>query len=78
MWGQDYATSLRDVDYHKIFEAAGAHAQLVTEPGETAAALTRAWQQNQSAPSFIAVKTLPTASPITQGLIEMRVRTAIE
>lgn len=78
MWGQVYATSLRDVDYHKIFEAAGAHAQLVTEPGETVPALKRAWEQNQSAPSFIEVKTLPTASPITQGLIEMRVRTAIE
>ena len=78
MWGQVYATSLRDVDYHKIFEAAGAHAQLVTEPGETVPALARAWEQNRSAPAFIEVKTLPTASPITQGLIEMRVRTAIE
>ena len=78
MWGQVYATSLRDVDYHKIFEAAGAHAQLVTEPGETVPAVKRAWEQNQSAPSFIEVKTLPTASPVTQGLIEMRVRTAIE
>ena len=78
MWGQAYATSLRDVDYHKIFEAAGAHAQLVTEPGETVPALKRVWEQNQTVPSFIEVKTLPTASPITQGLVEMRVRTAIE
>ena len=76
MWGRIYATSLRDVDYYKIFEAAGAFAQQVTKPGDFAPSLKRAMEQNDSA--FIEVKSLPTASPITEGLVEMRVRTAIE
>ena len=76
MWGRIYATSLRDVDYYKIFEAAGAHAQLVTAPGDIVPALNRAWEQN--GPAFIEAKTLPTPSPMTAGLVEMRVRTAIE
>jgi len=78
MWGEANATSLRDVDYHKIFEAAGAHAQLVTDPDQIVPALKHAWEQDQSVPSFIEVKTVSAASPITQGLVEMRVRTAIE
>jgi thiamine pyrophosphate-dependent acetolactate synthase large subunit-like protein len=76
MWGRVYATSLRDVDYYKIFEAAGAHSQLVTAPGDIVAALNRAWERD--APAFIEAKILPTPSPMTQGLVEMRVRTAIE
>ena len=76
MWGRIYATSLRDVDYYKIFEAAGAFAQQVTKPGDFAPSLKRAMEQND--PAFIEVKSLPTASPITEGSVEMRVRTAIE
>ena len=78
MWGETYATSLRDVDYHTIFAGAGAHSQLVTDPGELVPALQRSSEKNQSLPSFIEVKTVSAPSPITQGLVEMRVRTAIE
>lgn len=78
MWGQTYATSLRDVDYHAIFAGGGAHSQLVTEPRELVPALDRSSEKNQHLPSFIEVKTVSAPSPITQGLVEMRVRTAIE
>ncbi len=76
MWGRVYATGLRDIDYHKIFEAAGAFSQLVQDPAEFVPALQKAW--SQPAPAFIEVKTAPEPSPMTSGLIEMRVRTAIE
>jgi len=76
MWGRIYGSSLRDVDYHKIFDAAGAYSQLVTSPFEITNALNLAWQQNQ--PAFIEVKTSSVPSPMTQGLVEMRVKTAIE
>ena len=76
MYGRIYATSLRDVDYHKIFAAAGAEAQVVTEGDAFMPALVDA--MGQDSPSFIEVKSLGTASPITAGLVEMRVRTAIE
>ena len=78
MWGETNATSLRDVDYHAIFAGAGAYSQLVTNPGELGPALQRSSEKNQSLPSFIEVKTVSAPSPITQGLVEMRVRTAIE
>ena len=76
MWGREIATKLRDVEYHRIFDAAGAFAQLVTRPSEVDEAVGRAIAHD--GPSFIEVKTRGVASPITQGLIEMRVRTAIE
>ena len=76
MWGREIATKLRDVEYHRIFDAAGAFAQLVTRPSEVDEAVGRAIAHD--GPSFIEVKTQGIASPITQGLIEMRVRTAIE
>ena len=78
MWGETYATSLRDVNYSEIFEGAGAHAELVTEAPKIEIALKNASVKNRLLPSFIEVKTLSTPSPITQGLVEMRVRTAIE
>jgi acetolactate synthase-1/2/3 large subunit len=78
MWGETYATSLRDVNYSEIFEASGAHAQVVTEAVNIKDALNNASGKNRLLPSFIEVKTLSTPSPITQGLVEMRVRTAIE
>jgi acetolactate synthase-1/2/3 large subunit len=76
MWGRIYGSSLRDVDYYKIFDAAGAYSQLVTSPAEITDALNLAWQRNQ--PAFIEVKTSSIPSPMTQGLVEMRVKTAIE
>ena len=76
MWGRIYGSSLRDVDYYKIFDAAGAYSQLVTSPAEITDALNLAWQRNQ--PAFIEVKTSSVPSPMTQGLVEMRVKTAIE
>ncbi len=76
MWGREIGTSLREIDYYKIFQAAGAHAELVAESGGVESALQRAWAQD--APAFIEVKTKPEPSLMTTGLVEMRVRTAIE
>ncbi|MBS38067.1 MAG: hypothetical protein CMO26_19335 [Thiotrichales bacterium] len=76
MYGRIYATKLRDVDYYKIFESAGAHAQVVTEADAYLPALNEA--MDTSDPAFIEVKSMPTPSPVTQGLIDMRVRTSIE
>jgi len=76
MWGRTVATSLRDVDYHKIFEGAGAFSQLVKAPNDIVPAIHKAREKN--APSFIEVKTRSVSSPITQGLVDMRTRTAIE
>ena len=76
MYGRTYATTLRDVDYYKIFEATGAHSQVVTEADAYVPALNEA--MGTSDPAFIEIKSLPTPSPVTQGLIDMRVRTSIE
>ena len=76
MYGRINATTLRDVDYHKIFEATGAHSQLVTDAEAYVPALNEAMATSD--PAFIEIKSLPTPSPITQGLIDMRVRTSIE
>ena len=76
MWEREIATRLRDVDYHAIFAAAGAHSRLVTATEDIVPALEQARESRQ--PAFIEVKTLGVASPITHGLIDMRVRTAIE
>ena len=76
MWGREIGTRLRDVDYHKIFEAAGAFSQSVTDPSDINETVVRA--MSHEGPAFIEAKTQGVASPITQGLIEMRVRTAIE
>lgn len=78
MWGETYATSLRDVNYSKIFEAAGAYSDSITEACKIKDALKNASVVNQNVPSFVEVKTSSAPSPITQGLVEMRVRTAIE
>lgn len=78
MWGETYATSLRDVDYSKIFAASGAYAERITETCKIKGALKNASVINRNVPSFIEVKTSSVPSPITQGLVEMRVRTAIE
>jgi len=76
MWGRELGTSLRDVDYYKIFEAAGAHSSLVLDAKDLPNAIQKAWSSNK--PSFIEVKTSPDPSLMTKGLVEMRVRTAIE
>ena len=76
MWGREIATQLRDVEYHRIFDAAGAFSQLVACPTEINSAVSQAIAHE--GPSFIEAKTQGVASPITQGLIEMRVKTAIE
>ena len=78
MWGETYATSLRDVNYSKVFEASGAFSESITEAHNIKDALKNASLTNRSGPSFIEVKTSSAPSPITQGLVEMRVRTAIE
>ena len=76
MWGREIATQLRDVEYHRIFDAAGAFSQLVACPSDINAAMSQ--EMAHEGPSFIEAKAKVVASPSTQGLIEMRVRTAIE
>ena len=71
-----FGVQLIYIDYHKIFEAAGAHSALVLDPSDLPTAIQRAWSSNK--PSFIEVKTSPDPSLMTKGLVEMRVRTAIE
>ena len=76
MWGREIGTSLREMDYSKIFAAAGAHAELVTDADQVGPAIRRAWAADKAA--CIEVKTKPEPSLMTTGLVEMRVRTAIE
>jgi thiamine pyrophosphate-dependent acetolactate synthase large subunit-like protein len=78
MWGQVNATSLRDVNYAAIFEGGGAHAETVTAPSEVGPAIQRALQKNESLSALLDVKTQGVKSPLTQGLIDMRIKTSIE
>ena len=52
MWGRELGTSLRDLNYYKIFEAAGAHSSLVLDASDLPNAIQKAWSSNK--PSFIA------------------------
>ena len=78
MWGTICATSLRDVDYAAIFEGAGAHAQTVSDPAKLESAIKQALHQNQTISALIDVKSAGIKSPLTQGLVDMRVKTSIE
>lgn len=78
MWGTISATSLRDVNYAAIFEGGGAYAETVTAPSELKAAIQRSLEKNDSISALLDVKTLGVKSPLTQGLIEMRIKTSIE
>jgi acetolactate synthase-1/2/3 large subunit len=76
MWGRECGTSLRNIDYYKIFEAAGAYAELIEQPDDIKQALKRAWASGKTA--CLEIKTKADPSPMTAGLIEMRVKTSIE
>jgi len=77
MWaGRIVATSLRKKEFHPILAATGAFSQQAPDVGSLRAALQAAREQRQ--PAFIEVVTEAVPSPITQGLVEMRIRTAIE
>ena len=76
MWGRECGTSLRNIDYYKIFEAAGAYAELVEKPDDIEQALKRAWESGKTA--CLETKTRADPSPMTAGLIEMRVKTSVE
>ena len=77
MWaGKVVATSLRKMEYHPIMAAAGVFSQKATDAQGIVDALAAA--RGQSMPAFIEVFTEAASSPITQGLVEMRMRTAIE
>ncbi|GGH39975.1 acetolactate synthase-1/2/3 large subunit [Cribrihabitans marinus] len=78
MWGRVVATDLRDIDYADIFAGNGAYTETVINPGDIGAAIHRAVINNEGRSALIDVKTLSARSPITQGLVDMRVRTAIE
>tara|TARA_B100001093_G_scaffold176418_1_gene169172 strand:- start:2089 stop:3825 length:1737 start_codon:yes stop_codon:yes gene_type:complete len=76
MWGRECGTSLRNIDYYKIFEAAGAYAELIEKPDDIEQALKRAWASGKTA--CLEIKTTADPSPMTSGLIDMRVKTSIE
>ena len=77
MWaGKVVATSLRKMEYHPIMAAAGVFSQQTSDVDGIIAALGAARAQDK--PGFIEVITEAAPSPITQGLVDMRVRTAIE
>jgi len=78
MWGEVVATSLRNMDYSKIFSGGGAYAERVDDASQLRSAIERALHNNQNVSSFVDVVTQGVKSPLTQGMIEMRVRTAAE
>jgi acetolactate synthase-1/2/3 large subunit len=78
MWGQVSATSLRDVDYAAVFEGGGAYAETVTAPAGIRPAIERALKKNESISALLDVKTAGVTSPLTQGLVDMRIKTSIE
>lgn len=77
MWGRVVATSLRTQDYAPIFAGAGAHAETVHEAGQIAPAIRRSLANNATISGLVDVKTFSARSPITQGLVDMRIKTAI-
>ncbi len=77
MWGRVVATSLRQIDYANIFAGGGAHAETVNAASEIAPAIHRSITNNAKKSGLVDVKTYSARSPITQGLVDMRVKTAI-
>ena len=78
MWGRVSATSLRDVNYAAIFEGGGAHAERIAAPAQLMPAIKRALEKNDSISALLDVKTGAVTSPLTQGLVDMRIKTSIE
>ncbi|MBT8079289.1 MAG: thiamine pyrophosphate-binding protein [Gammaproteobacteria bacterium] len=78
MWGRVCATSLREVNYAAIFESGGAYAERVDQAAELEGAIRRALEKNSEVSSLIDIQTQGVKSPLTQGMIEMRVKTAAE
>ncbi len=78
MWGVVSATSLRDVDFAAVFKGGGAYTETLRSPAELVPAIQRALKENNSISALLDVKTPSIKSPLTQGMIEMRVRTAAE
>jgi acetolactate synthase-1/2/3 large subunit len=78
MWGRVSATSLRDVNYAAIFEGGGAHAERIAAPAQLMPAIKRALKKNDSISALLDVKTGAVTSPLTQGLVDMRIKTSIE
>ena len=77
MWGRVVATSLRAIDYAPIFEGSGAYGETVTQADDIAPAIHRSLTNNAKTSGLVDVKTKSIKSPITQGLVDMRIKTAI-
>lgn len=78
MWGRVAGTDLRSINYADIFAGGGAYTETVTDPGELNGAINRAGTNNEGRSALIDVKTVSAISPITQGMIDVRVKSAIE
>lgn len=77
MWGRVVATSLRQLDYAPIFAGGGAHAETVHNAADITKAIHRSLTNNAKTSALVDVKTCSARSPITQGLVDMRIKTAI-
>jgi len=66
------------VNYAAVFEGGGAYAETVTAPAQIRPAIERALKKNKSISALLDVKTAGVTSPLTQGLVDMRVKTSIE
>jgi len=77
MWGRVVATNLRAIDYAPIFEGSGAYGETVTKADDIAPAIHRSLTNNAKTSGLVDVKTKSIKSPITQGLVDMRIKTAI-
>jgi acetolactate synthase-1/2/3 large subunit len=76
IWNRAFKTELRDVPYYKMVEAMGACGELVENPEDLIPALKRSFESK--VPSLIDAATKNIISPITQGLTDMRERSAAE
>jgi acetolactate synthase-1/2/3 large subunit len=76
IWNRAFKTELRDVPYYKMVEAMGGYGELVENPEDLIPALKRSFESK--VPSLIDAVTKNIISPITQGLTDMRERSAAE
>jgi acetolactate synthase-1/2/3 large subunit len=76
IWGREYKTNLRDVPYSRMVAAIGGYGELVENPDDIIPALKRSFDAN--VPALIDVVSKNVISPITQGLTDMRERSAAE
>jgi len=76
IWKRSYSTDLRNVPFHSMVEGTGGHGELVENPDELKPAIQRAFDSGKPAVVNVLVERI--ASPITEGLVDRRVKSSIE